>query len=93
MIFLKHGFDVLLENEITYFAHLEGVISSVDELASVEVINNPTSYVFRITPSTPAYSQMLLQTLLQFHRLLGIHLDLSKSIKKTSTISFILRKE
>ena len=87
---VKHGFHILPENEIAYFAHLEGIIESVDELASVEVIKNPSSYLFRIAPSMPIYSQTLLQSLLDFHTLLGIHLELSKSIKKNSTISFII---
>lgn len=91
MIIHKKGFGAVMpENEITYFGHLEGIISSVDELANVEVVKNPSSYMFRITPSTPMYSQPLLKSLLDFHRLLGIHLELSKSIKNSSTISFVI---
>lgn len=90
MTIIKRGFYVLPENEATYFSHLEGIISSVDELANVEIIKNPTSYMFRITPSTPKYSQPLLKSLLDFHNLLGIHLELSKSIKKNSTISYYI---
>lgn len=90
MTITKKGFSVLLENEITYFGHLEGIICSVDELASVEIIKSPTSYMFRIVTSTPLYSQPLLKSLLDFHRLLNIELKLSKSIKNNSTISFII---
>lgn len=88
MNIVKHGFDILLENEITYFSHLEGIISSVDELANAEVYKNSNTYSFRISTSTPVYSQPLLVSLLEFHTLLGITLDLSKSIKKISTITF-----
>lgn len=91
MKMVKHGFtSILPENEITYFAHLEGIVDSVDELANVEVYKNPQSYMFRITTSIPAYSQPLLKALLEFHNLLNIQLELSKSIKKNSTISFLI---
>lgn len=92
MNLVKKGFtSILPENEITYFAHLQGVVDSVDELATVEVHKNPLSYMFRISPSTPEYSQPLLKSLLDFHNLLGIHLELSKSIRKNSTISFLIK--
>lgn len=91
MTIVKHGFtSILLDNEMTYFAHLEGVVESVDELATMEVYKNPESYMFRVTPSVPLYSQPLLKSLLEFHSLLGIQLELSKSIKKNSTISFLI---
>lgn len=91
MRMIKHGFPpVLLDNETTYFSHLEGVVDSVDELASVEVFRGPVSYSFRISTSTPMYSQPLLKSLLDFHTLLGIQLDLGKSIKNSSTISFVI---
>ena len=90
MRIVKHGFGILLENEITYFGHLEGIISSVDELAEAEINKSVEHYTVRIVPSTPAYSQPLLRTLLDFHNLLGIRLDLSKSIKKNSTIAFTI---
>ena len=52
---------ILSENDANYFAHLEGVISSVDELASMQITKNPHSYQFRIAPSVPRYTQMLLR--------------------------------
>lgn len=90
MTIVKHGFSIIPENEATYLGHIEGVISSVDELASMEITKNPAAYSFRITTSTPAYSQMLLQTLLDFHTMLNIKLEISKSIKNNSTISFAI---
>ena len=79
---------ILSENDANYFAHLEGVISSVDELASVQITKNPHSYVFRIATSVPMYTQPLLQELLKFHNLYKIKLNLSKSIRTSSTIFF-----
>ena len=76
------------ENDTNYFAHLEGVISSVDELANVQITKNPHSYQFRIATSVPMYTQPLLQELLTFHNLYKIKLNLSKSIRTSSTIFF-----
>ena len=90
MIVVKNGFSVLPENELTYLGHLQGVIESVDELSTMEVTKSPDTYIFRITTSTPAYSQPLLKSILDFHSLLNIHLELSKSIKNNSTISFVI---
>ena len=79
---------IMSENDANYFAHLEGVISSVDELANVQITKNPHSYVFRIATSVPMYTQPLLQELLKFHNLYKIKLNLSKSIRTSSTIFF-----
>jgi hypothetical protein len=80
--------EVMQDNELAYFAHLEGIIDSVDELATLEITRNPNSYHFRLAPSIPMYNDMLLEELLKFHNLLQIHLDLSKSIKSSATIVF-----
>ena len=74
------------DNEIAYFAHLEGIISSVDELSILEVTKNPSSYHFRLAASLPKYNNMLLEEILKLHNLFKIRLDLSKSIKSSATI-------
>jgi hypothetical protein len=84
----KYFPQVLPENEIAYFAHLEGVLSSVDEYCDLEVTRNPTSYHFRIVASLPKYNEMLLEEILRFHNMFKIRLDLSKSIKTSSSIVF-----
>ena len=76
------------DNELAYFAHLEGIISSVDELSTLEITKNPHSYHFRLAASVPKYNEMLLEELLKFHNLFHIKLDLSKSIKSSATIVF-----
>jgi hypothetical protein len=80
--------QVMQDNEIAYFAHLEGILSSVDELATLEITKNPNAYHFRLAPSVPKYTEMLLEELLKFHNLFQIHLNLSKSIKSSATITF-----
>ena len=80
--------EVMQDNEIAYFAHLEGILDSVDELSIMEVTKNPNAYHFRIAASLPMYNEMLLEELLKFHNLFQIKLDLSKSIKSSATIVF-----
>jgi hypothetical protein len=80
--------SILLDNEELYFAHLEGVITSVDELSILEIIKTPDAYLFRLVPSLPKYNEMLLQEILKFHNLFGMKLSLSKSIKSSATITF-----
>ena len=76
------------DNEMAYFAHLEGIIDSVDELSIMEITKTPTSYHFRLAPSLPKYNPMLLEEILKFHNMFQIKLDLSKSIKASATINF-----
>jgi hypothetical protein len=80
--------EVMADNEIAYFAHLEGILSSVDELASLEIIKSPHSYHFRLAPSLPKYNDMLLEEILKLHNIFQIKLKLSKSIKSSATIAF-----
>jgi hypothetical protein len=85
--------EVMQDNEQAYFAHLEGIISSIDELSSLEIVKNPHSYSFRLAPSAPRYGEMLLQELLRFHNLFQIKLNMSKSIKTSGSIVFEINLE
>lgn len=78
----------MLDNDEVYLGHLEGIISSVDEYATMEVSKGPESYHFRIATSLPKYTQPLLEEILKFNNLYGIKLDLSKSIKTSGTLVF-----
>lgn len=81
------------DNELAYFAHLEGVISSVDELSTLEITKNPHSYHFRLAASLPMYNEMLLEEILKLHNMFKIRLNLSKSIKSSATITFEINLE
>lgn len=81
------------DNEVAYFAHLEGIISSIDELSTLEITKNPNSYHFRLAPSLPMYNEMLLQEILKLHNMFKIRLNLSKSIKSSATIVFEINLE
>ena len=85
--------EVMQDNEIAYFAHLEVVISSVDELSILEITKNPNSYHFRLAASVPKYNEMLLEEILKLHNIFQIKLDLSKSIKASATIVFEISLE
>jgi hypothetical protein len=85
--------EVMQDNELAYFAHLEGIISSVDELSTLEITRNPHSYHFRLAPSLPMYNDLLLQEILKLHNLFQIRLNLSKSIKSSATIVFEINLE
>jgi hypothetical protein len=76
------------DNEQAYFAHLEGVINSVDELSTLEITKNPHSYHFRLAASLPKYNELLLEEILKLHNIFQIKLNLSKSIKASATIVF-----
>ena len=85
--------EVMHDNEMAYFSHLQGLIDSIDELSTMEITKNPHAYHFRIAPSVPRYTQLLLEELLKFHNMFNIKLNLSKSIKSSSTITFEINLE
>jgi len=85
--------EVMQDNELAYFAHLEGLIDSVDELSTMEITKAPHSYHFRIAPSLPKYNNMLIEELLKFHNMFQIKLNMSKSIKTSATIGFEINLE
>ena len=76
------------DNDEVFLAHLEGVISSVDELCSLEITKTLESYRFRIATSLPKYNNMLIEEILKFCNIFQIRLDMSKSIKTSSVITF-----
>ena len=92
-IHTKYFPSVMTDNEITYLHYLEGIIDSVDELSTLEIIKNPENYHFRLAPSLPKYSDILLRELLNFHNMFKIHLELSKSIKTGANITFQINLE
>lgn len=84
----KYFPEIMYDNDMNYFARLEGLIESIDELSSLQITKNTTAYHFRLAPSHPKYNNILLREILNFHNLYSIRLNISKSIKTTGTISF-----
>jgi len=83
--------NIMKENDKTYFAHLFGIIESVDEYSNILITKKPYCYDFRIATSLPKYNNMLIQELIRFHNLFNIRLIFSKSMKTTGTIAFQIK--
>ena len=82
--------EIMLDNDEVYLNHLSAIIESVDELSEMEIAKGTSGYHFRISTSHPKYNQLLLQEILKLNNLYKIHLDLSKSIKSSGTIVFLI---
>ena len=85
----RKGFlDISRDNDEIFLSKLTGVIESVDELCSMEIIKTEKGYHFRIAPSMAIYIEPILYEVLAFINMFGIHLDMSKSMKISSTVTF-----
>lgn len=80
--------EMIPDNDFQYFRVLEGVLNSVDENCLIKVLKKPRSYLTKIYPSTKNHTELILKEMLKYHRFLNIDLDVSKSIKKSSVISY-----
>lgn len=84
----KHFPKLMQDNDEVFLAHMEGVISAIDELCSLEITKLSDSYKFRIAASLPKYNNMLIEEILKFCNLFQIRLEMGKSIKTSSVITF-----
>ena len=86
---LRRGFqEIISDNDEVFLQHLIGVVDSVDELSHVEVSKTPHSLHCRVAPSTPDYLEPILYEVLKLSNLFKIRLELSKSMKASSTVTF-----
>lgn len=88
LIVRKYFPEVLSDNEENYFALIQGILESVDELSSLQISKLVSGYQFRLIPSAPRYTDFLIKEINTFHNTIGIRLDFSKSIKTSATIVF-----
>lgn len=89
MIVEKKNFPkIMRNNDELYFAHLVGVLEAIDELSSMLILRDGNKYIFKISPSIPKYTNLIIDELFKFHNRYNIRLDMSKSIKTTATIAF-----
>jgi hypothetical protein len=89
MIVEKKNFPkIMRNNDELYFAHLIGVLEAIDELSSMLILRDGDKYIFKISPSIPKYTNLIIDELFKFHNRYNIRLDMSKSIKTTATIAF-----
>lgn len=89
----KHFPKLMQDNDEIFLAHFEGIVNSVDELCSLEITKNTDSYRFRIACSLPKYNNMLIEEILKFCNMFNIRVDMSKSIKTSSVITFEINLE
>lgn len=85
--------EILKDNDVVYFQHFCAIVESVDELCCVEITKMPKFYHFRIAPSAPKYTAHILKEIIYFNNLYKIHMNMGKSIKTSSTISFDIDAE
>ena len=86
---VRKGFPkIMLDNDEVFISSLIGVIESIDELASIQIIMSNFNISVRVAPSMPNYIEPTLHELLNFMNMFGIHLDMAKSMKVSSTITF-----
>jgi hypothetical protein len=79
------------DNDENYFSLLEGVLSSIDSLCQMDVQKGFEAYHFRILPSDGRLVDNVVQELITLHNMLGIHMEMSKSIKNMGVISFQIK--
>ena len=84
----KHFPKLMQDNDEVFLAHFEGIVNSVDELCSLEITKSLESYRFRIATSLPKYNNMVIEEILKFCNMFHIRVDMSKSIKTSSVITF-----
>jgi hypothetical protein len=89
----KNFSKMMQDNDTVFLAHLEGILSSVDELCSVEITKLPSNFKIRIAPSAPKYTNMIIEELIKFHNRFGIQMDMGKSIKTSAVITFNIKSE
>ena len=85
----RRGFpEIISDNDEVFIQMLIGVVGSVDELSHVDIMKTPFHLHFRVAPSTPIYFNNLLQEILKLNNMFNIRLDMGKSMKTNSTITF-----
>ena len=86
---VRKGFpSIMRDNDEIFLNKLLGVIEATDELSSIEITKTAHSYNFRVAPSIPKYLEPILKEILIFCNMFGLHLELGKSMKVASSVSF-----
>lgn len=88
IVFQKKHFDIIPDNDEVYFEYLLGVLEAIDEYTHIQATKIASGYNIRISASAVKYNSAVLKELLRLHTLLGLHIDISKSIKSSGVISY-----
>lgn len=84
----KHFPKIMQDNDEIFLSHFIAVIESVDELSNLEITKLSDCYKFRIATSLSKYNNMLIEEILKFCNMFKLRINLSKSIKSSSVITF-----
>ena len=88
----RRGFPAIgMDNDEVFIEQLIGVIGSVDELSHVDIVKTPFNIHFRVAPSMPVYFNNLLQEILKLNNMFSIRVEMGKSMKTNSTITFNIK--
>lgn len=88
MYIKKIGFDIISDNDEQYFSLLRAIIESIDCYSHLEITKNPKAISFRLSPSSTAYTDLLIRDINSLNNMLNIKVNFSKSIKSSSVIVF-----
>lgn len=76
------------DNDASYISLLEGMVNSVDDHSIMTISKTPAGWLFRISPSSPRYINLLIEQITSMNKYMGIMLNFSKSMKTSSSIQF-----
>lgn len=85
---LNFSIEHIPDNDAAYISLLEGMINSVDGNSTMAITRSPTGWMFRISPSSPQFINLLMEQIIGMNKYFGIMLNFSKSMKTSSSISF-----
>lgn len=81
---------IIPDNDEAYMNYLEAVLNSVDPYCCAEITAKLDGYLIRIAPGEPVYQDVLLKEIKTSHTLIGMVVEFSKSMKKSSTVTFFI---
>lgn len=84
----REFFKIIPDNDEQYLLLVESVINSIDENSIAVVTKTPSTYLFRISPSTANLINSIISSLNQLHNTMHLHLSYGKSMKNSGNISF-----
>ena len=87
----KHFPELIPDNDDVFIRHLQGILESIDEFSAMEVTKVPDGIFFRVVSSIPKYTIPLLEEVLKFCNNYKLRLELSKSIKSSGSLTFLIK--
>lgn len=79
---------LMLDNDAAYINHIEYLINSIDEDATLTMVQKISSIGFHIIPSDEKLKPFIIKAIRKSHYKLGLKIDFSKSVNASNKISF-----